>query len=298
MRTATERPAGSSLSATIPLAALMASMALTGCGASGPVARGGAPEAPAGAEVPRAPAGQEAQGSVDRLLARSAIESIVANRAGDFTRRVAIMAADLTDAELERLVAAVRAGFAPGLLRQDVAGHIAAYAPEDALEEVLRWTENGAKAELDRVTESYEPPLTLEEYAESLRSSPPTDGRVRLVARWADVQGAADFYLLMGEAIDEAAHAVWAAFRPDAPAYTPPDADELGAARQMSLDAAVVTFLYRFETVPDEVLRAAIDEYAGEAGQSYVRAYTLAVAEAMRAAGRRVVAALEGDAAG
>jgi hypothetical protein len=62
--------------------------------------------------------------------------------------------------------------------------------------------------------------------------------------------------------------------------------------RQNSFNAALVSFLYRFETVPDPLLERATREYATDAGQWYVQAYSLAVARAMRSAARRVVTTL------
>lgn len=267
---------------------LATAVVLTGCGGSS-----------SSTPPPPPPSTQERDGSdrlglVERLLERSGVQSIVSGRAPAFTRQVAIMAGDLTDEELERLVQAARVGFAPERLRADIAGFLADDAPEGHIEEVLAWRETGATAELGRITESYEPPLTLDQFTDSLPGSPPPQERVRLVAEWAEVQGAGEFYLLMAQAIGEAAHAAWAAFRPDAPGYEPLRGDDLGGAVEMSRQAAVVTFLYQLEPVPADVLRGAIDEYGGEAGQWYVGAYTLAVAEAIRAAGRRVVVALEG----
>jgi hypothetical protein len=44
--------------------------------------------------------------------------------------------------------------------------------------------------------------------------------------------------------------------------------------------------------VPDTILNSATQEHESDAGQWYVETYQLAVAEAMRAAGARVVDAL------
>lgn len=237
-----------------------------------------------------------APSEIERVLEHSRIESIVAGRAATFTRRVALMAGDLTDPELERLVPAVRAAFAPEPMRRDVAAFMEAQAPAGMLTDLLAMLESGAHAELTRIRRGYEPPLSLEEYARSMMETPPPDERVRLVVEWTEVQGAAGFYVLMDEALTEAANAVVAVLRPDAPAFEPLAGPELQARLDDSFNGAVVSFLRGLEPVPDEVLRAATEEYAGETGQWYVESYSLGVAEAMRNAGARVVESLRGAA--
>lgn len=259
-----------------PRSAFLALTAIAAC----------APTAPAVAPAPpeRSP--------VERVLTQSGIESIVSGRGRAFTRQVALMAADLTDEELERLVPAVGAAFEPELLRSEVASFLERASNAGELHELLVWVEGGAAAELERVRGSHEPVLTLEEYARSLMTDPPSERRVRLVAEWADVQEAATFYVLIDEALREAAHAVLAVLRPEMPAFEPLQGDELRARLDNSFNAAVVSFLRSLEPVPDSLLRAATAEYATEAGQWYVETYSLALAEAIRSAGVRVAAAL------
>ena len=116
-----------------------------------------------------APEATRVRPAVERLLAHSGIESIVGDRAGGFTRQVAYMAGDLTDDELERLVPAVQSAFAPELLARDVVDVLVREAPgEGTVARLLEWQERGANAELERIAESYEPPLDLSEYALSL----------------------------------------------------------------------------------------------------------------------------------
>lgn len=240
-----------------------------------------------------APGPDPRQSTVERLLSHSRIESIVSNRAGPFTRRVALMAGDLTDPELERLVPAVRSAFAPDSLRRDVARHLTAEAPGDGtVERILGWHESGAIAELHRQAEAYEPPLSLLDYARSLATTPPDEERVELTVAWTRAQQAAEFYVLMEQALAEAAHTVRVELRPDAPAFTPLAGAALQASLEENFRAAVVSFLHRYEGVPLDTLRAALAEYESEAGQWYAETYSLAVAEAIRAAGLRAAAHL------
>jgi hypothetical protein len=261
------------------------------CGGS--AATGGSP-API---TPTADHGQTAvPEAIDRLLEHARVETIVSARAGAFTRQVALLAEDLTDAELERLVPAVQEAFAPELLRADVRSFIAWEAPdEEMVGEALRMLESGANAEMRRVVDAYEPPLDLQAYMRALLATPPDSDRVDVIVEWTRTQGTGDFYVLLDESLRQAAFEVWATFRPDAPRFQPATGAELQARLVDSFNASVVSFLRAYEPVPDSLLAAATEELASPAGQWYVEAYSLGVAAAMRAAGRRVVAALAGS---
>lgn len=229
-----------------------------------------------------------------RLIDASDIDSVLGRRADLFSRQVALLAGDLTDAELEELVPAVRTGFAPDLLRRDVARFLEAEAPAERIEAVLAWLEDGANAEIRRTVDAYDPPVALREWLTEYTEDPPSVTRVRLVARWTEARGTGDFFVLMEQALDEAAYAVRAHFRPDAPSFQPLRNDPLLDRLENSYNAAVLTSLHRTETVPDSVLVAAVQELESDDGQWYVRSWQLAVAEAIRAAGDRVLEALGG----
>lgn len=230
---------------------------------------------------------------IERLLEHSRIETIVAGRAGAFTRQVALLAEDLTDPELERLVPAVQEAFAPDRLRADARSFVASEATdEETVAEVLRMLESGANADMRRIVDAYESPLELQEYMRSLLATPPDRDRVDVVVEWTETQGAGDFYVLLDEALRQAAFEVWAVFRPDAPRFQPAEGAELQARLVDSFNASVVSFLRAYEPVPDSLLVAATEEFASPAGQWYVEAYALGVAAAIRAAGRRVATTL------
>lgn len=254
-------------------------LATAGCASGGPSAS----SAPATATGP-AP--------VERLLAASKIESVLVGRAPEMTRRVAFMAGDLTDPELERLVPAVQSGFAPDRMRADVADALRADAAVGQIERVVDRLETGASAEMARRMEGYVPEGTLEAFARALVDDPPPDERLAAAVRWTETQGAGDFYVLLDQALTEASYSILREFRLDTPAYEPPPPGELEAQLQNSFNAAVVTFLHRLEPVPTDLLERATAEYATADGQWFVQSYALAVAQAVRSAGRRTVEAL------
>jgi hypothetical protein len=244
--------------------------------------------------MPPSPSVGTSTDEVERLLDLAGIESILAPRVRAFTRRVALLAGDLTDTELERLVPAVQAAFAPSSLRDAVASFMAGEADEGSVATVLAWQADGANAEARRIATAYQPPLTLEAYTRSLMKDPPREGRIRVMLEWAESQGAGELFVLLDEALTEAAYAVWAEFRASAPSFTPTAGAELQTRLTDSFNASMVTLLRSHESVPDSVLRTATAEYSTDPGQWYVQTYSLAVAEAVRAAGKQVAAELRG----
>lgn len=263
-------------------------LAILGAGAC---AGAGAPAHPSTA--PRAPTPEAIPSPVERLLEAAEVSSVVDQRARVFTRQVAMLVADLSDDELGRLVPAVQAGFAPELLRRDVAAFIETEAAEGRITEVLAWLEGGATAEARRIVSGYDPPLSLQDWLTEYTDAPPSEERVRLIARWTEAGGAGDFFVLLDEALAEAAFAVQGVLRPGSPAFAPSRGSDLRGRLERSFSASVLTTLHESETVPDGVVRAAIAELESEAGRWYVLTWQLAVAEAVRSAGQRVVAALE-----
>lgn len=237
------------------------------------------------------PAGSSTQ-PIDLLLDHFHIESIVVPRGRAFTRQVALMIGDLRDEELERLVSAVQHGFDPEKLRDDVATYMLEHAPDGYVEEIAGWVDGGASADVDREASAYEPPVELQEWLETYTSEPPSEERIRLVARWSEARQEGTFFLLLEQAIDEAAYEVWGALRSDARDFDSLGGDALFERLSRSSWAAVVTALHAHEPVSDTLMLDSTLEYESEAGQWYVETYQLAVAEAMRAAGERVARVL------
>lgn len=269
--------------------ALLAALATGACAASS--------ADPSASTAPRsedAPQQAMAASPAERLLEASEISNVIDQRGRVFTRQVAMLASDLSDEELERLVLAVQAGFAPELLRRDVAEFMVAEAPEGRLEEVLEWMEGGGSAEARRILAGYEPPLSLQDWLTEYTDEPPTPERVRLVARWTEARGTGEFFVLLDEALAEAAFAVRGVMRPGSPEFEPMRGSELRGRLERSFNASVLTALHSSETVPDDVVRSSTAELESEAGRWYVVTWQLAVAEAVRSAGRRVVATLGG----
>ncbi len=236
--------------------------------------------------------------TAERLLVLSEVESLIAGRAAAFSRQVALTATDLTDPELERLVPAVQREFAADLLRQDIVGSLVTQDSAGHMAEVVGWLERGASAEVRAIAEAYSPPAPLDSWLETYTTEPPDADRIRTVGRWIEARGQGPFFLLLEQALDEAAHAVWKELRPSAVEFVPLRGDELFNRLDRSFMAAAVSALHAHETVPSDLIARSSAEYESTAGQWYVEAYQLAVARAVRAAGQRVVLRLNDDRVG
>jgi len=230
--------------------------------------------------------------AVESILATSQLATILETLGPGVASQVREVAPDLTEAEAERLDAAIQIAFATPALYEDVVGVMLEEAVPALLADTDRWLREGASEEVRRLADAYQPPLSLPEYAETLRSSPPPESRVRLLVEWADVQGAGDFYVILQELSRQGAHDVLSALRTDAPSFEPLGAEEYAVANQTYLAGAVINFLYRFETVPDALIRRSITDYASESGAWYVQSYSIALGEAIRRGCARVVLAL------
>ena len=243
----------------------------------------------------RAQAGPEQETAIRSILDFSQVENILAGRGAGFTPQVARLAEPISDEELARLHAAVTTSFEYSALLTDVVGVMAAEAPDGMVSTVLGWIEGGASAQIRALVEAYQPPMSLEDYTASLATARPPEERIELITRWAEVQSAGDFYILLFEALRESAYRVAGALREHDPVFQRLRGEELTRTLESSLAAAVVSFLYRYQTVPDELIERAIADYQTESGQWFVATYSLAVAEAIRAAGYRVVDELGGE---
>jgi hypothetical protein len=106
---------------------------------------------------------------------------------------------------------------------------------------------------------------------------------------WAEAQRSGEFFVLVQEALREAAYHVAETLRDDAPQFAPLTGDQLAISLQSSLGASVIRFLHGLEPVPDALMARGTREFRSSAGQWFAEAYALGVAQAIREAGNRVV---------
>jgi hypothetical protein len=254
-------------------------LALLGAGACGGGSQLPVPEPRDESEVVRE--------GVLRLLELSNVEGVLGSRAPGFSRQAAILMGDPSDAELERLIPAVVDAFTYEVLHEDVVDYMVEEGTPDLVRETLEWMEGGATAAVRRIGEEYEPAQSLEEYANELTDEPPSEARIQLISAWLQAKGEGAFFVLMQEALREAAYRVNGAMRGGAPSFAPLSGDELEIAQINSHGASVIRFLHGYAPAPDQLIRRATAEYESESGQWFVETYALAVAGAIRAAGER-----------
>lgn len=238
--------------------------------------------APAAAQAP----GMEAQ--VLELLTYSELGNLVGPVAAALPDEVLPMAGPVS-AEREALLRqAIREEFSVEAVRADVVGALIEAGDPATVAELLEWLPAGATAELDRVQESYEPPLTLEEYAGSLEDDPPSQDRILTVAEWARTMQADAFYVAIQLAQVEAVHTIAATLNDQVPAFTPLTDEQMQQALQTFRNIAVLEFLWSLEPADDQLISRATAEYASPSGQWFVTSYSLAVEEAIDRAAARV----------
>ena len=231
---------------------------------------------------------------VERLLELVEVENVLAARAPAFSRQTAILLGDPSDAELERLIPAVVDEFAYHRLHEDIVGFMISEGNPEVVGQALEWMDGGATAAVRRIGEEYEPAQTLEEYASEVTDEPPSEARIQLVSQWAQARGEGDFFILLQEALREAAYRVHGAMRPGALSFEPLSGDELEVAQVNSHGASVIRLLHSYAPAPDQLIRRATAESQSESGRWFTETYALAVASAVRAAGERVADRLSG----
>lgn len=233
---------------------------------------------------------------VQRLLAASEAESVLGGVLESLETRLAALAGPERAARA-RAVAAVH--FHPDSLQRRLALVLRQRAGSGPLQEAVRLVEEGSMARVHQLADSLAPAQSLEAYLDSLRSSPPPRERQRLVATLARVQSAGEFFVLIESRTDEAARAMARALGAEAEAGTEPTQADLAQRANIYLRGATLSFLYRYDPVPDTLLRAALDEWRSPAGAWYVAAYMEAVGEAIRQAGEQAAGELrEGGGSG
>lgn len=235
--------------------------------------------------------------AADSLLALSQAADVLGGQATAFANQVRRTAPGLSEADWARLAPVLEAELAYEPLYEDLAAYLVEEAPEGRLARALEVLTTGSAGALTRQVAARPPSRSMEEFLEEMEASPPDPARLRVMVQWAEAQSAGDFYVVVSEALRRAVHEVVGEMTP-VPAYEPMDEPRYLALRQRSFEGAVGSFLYRFQDVPDEVIRRATEEYRSEAAAWYVEAYTLGIAEAVLAAGERIRAAVEEGAGG
>jgi hypothetical protein len=239
-----------------------------------------------------APGTSLARARADSILAYSEADGVLGRQADVFLAHLREKLPDVPEARWARVVPVIQDEFQPAKLHRDLVGYLVREAPEGRIAEVLHLLRTGATARMDSLTAGFAPEMTFEEYLLSIQDDPPPQERVRLMTRLASAQSAGDFYVVVNEAIRASAHLVARRLQPGIADFVGIQDDEYLELRRRWLQISAVSFLHRFEGVPDALVQEAVEEYQTEAGRWYAESYTMGVAEAVQEAGDRVVKAL------
>jgi hypothetical protein len=211
-----------------------------------------------------------------------------------FANQLRRTAPGLSPSDWARLEPALREELAPDRIREDVVAFLVREAPEGRLASVLEGLRSGAAARADSVAGAAPSTETLEEYMAGLAASPPPPERLEAVAELASARAEPDFWVVLSEAVRRAAHGV-ATSVDTVPPYEPMDEAGYLVLREEALENVVISGLYRYRHATDDLLRRAAGAWSAAPVAWFAETYTLAVAEAILAAGRRVEARLAGS---
>lgn len=255
-------------------------------GAGSPAGAAGQMERSATARPADAPNSAE----VEALLSTSRIHDIISGMDEAYRDHLRALGLDSVVAAMPELDSAVSAAFADSLVYADVVRFLAARDADDRAARALKRLVGGAVGALDRIPD---PQQSFEAFLDSFAYRGPPLERVRLMARWVEIQKAGAFYVLTDQATREAAHTLARRVGATEAEFQPLSREEFAEAYQANMNRAVVSFLWRFQEADEDVVREALDAYGSEAGQWWVQEYTLAVSHAIRQAGLRVAAVLD-----
>lgn len=234
---------------------------------------------------------EEKRRAVERLLVHSEVESILSAVHDRFSDALSSFGAEIVTPEAynslyERLSLVS--------LRDDMVEEFGLRGDIAQFEAALSLMESGPIARLDSLVSAGQPHESLEEFAESLRVTPPPESRVEVIARLTMAQNAGDFFVLIDERTREGAHRV-AEVAGVAPApFEPISVEAWEEAARQNFFGALVSFLHRYQAADESLLEEVALAWESEAGQWYVEAYSLALGDAILRAADKIVADVSG----
>ncbi len=227
---------------------------------------------------------------VRALLAVSQIENIISSLDELYLEHLMSMGLAPAADTVPGLGTAIKSAFSDSLIYRDVMAFLMdqdAGAQAAAARSVF---ENGPMETLHGLPD---PEVSLEEFVAGLADARPPIERIRLMAQWAELQSAGAFYVLLDQAARESVHALARDLGAVDVPFEPLSKEEFQDAFRRNMNGAVISFLWRYQAADDGLLQEGLNAMATESGQWWVEQYTLAVAEAVRRAGGRVLNRLD-----
>lgn len=234
----------------------------------------------------------EVRADIDTLLEGDSIDVTLFDLPERFFGHVILLIPDLEQEDQEILAASIEQGFDPLRVRADMVDFIAASASASLVDPLMASRNDGAEAEMRRLTEGYTPDESFEAFVQGL-NDPPTD-RLRMLAGLADARGAGDFDLLLDQLLGAAAYRLVTMLGGEPPPFRPLTDEAFEAAYRQRILTRALELLYTTEEVPDQVVERVTDLYMSEEGRWYVDQVAEAMQSAALEAGRRVEARFVG----
>lgn len=228
---------------------------------------------------------------IDTLLVHSRVNSQLGAMSEGFERNLSQMNLNLTPSDEQTLREEGVAAFDSTKLAEYVRSYFIDNYEAELAAEAVRELQSDLVQRVESMSRHDVQPQELRQYARSLRTRPPEQERLQLIQRMSRAQQAPQFYVdnVMGlsRAVADAAEVL---------SGTPIDSQVLPDSSQIARSArnmAIVSFLYMYEDVPQQVLEEYVSLFESEAGQWFVNTYSKAVSHAIEQASTNLKRELE-----
>lgn len=233
--------------------------------------------------------GEPATLTIDDVLSKTKVWSIVVGKSAELTQTVSSYYPDMPPDTLEMIREIVDRHYAPEALFNDVRAGMIKRDDDQNRSALNSWLFSDQQVELQVLVDEYEPDQSLEEYAAVLGESPPDAERVEPMLRFVRASHVGEFLFDIERerirATAEILETVPGAH--EAPAM--PTADERTTRVEEYTMFGLANFLWTHEPLTNEQISLLANSYESASGQWYVRVYTEALMSALATAREKTV---------
>lgn len=223
--------------------------------------------------------------NVDSLWVAPDVQATTAALAEQFVGHFLVLVPDLPMADQMLLADAAVTAFEGASIRRYLTAKVASEATPEVVAQLLEMRSVGAQAEVSRLAADHTPSQSLADFVAGLDAEARV--RLQLMARLAEVRGAADFEILLDEGLRRSAHQFFLTLGGQTEFEMLSD-EVFDATYRQKIVSQALELLYALEPVPDELIESLIGEYRSEPAQWYSDTYLEAMLQAVAAAGQRV----------
>lgn len=213
--------------------------------------------------------------AIDALIQHSKVHEQIRSIANGFARNVVQMDLPMNRAQKRVLAERGEAAFDSTRLTALVRAYFADHYDAGRALEAVAFIRSREGKQVKALSKNGVAQVDLQEYANSLQDSPPDQNRVDLVIRMGEAQQATAFYMdrVVGvhQAVVRAAEALEGGPVPNQ------TIEDLAGLRESAHTLVLISFLYMYEDVPQNLFTKYVQFYESEAGQWYVDTYSKAM---------------------